>query len=48
MHRKVHCYQLLNQFKQMRKMMKDMSSPKGQKKMMRMMSQSKGSNKFPF
>ncbi|MFL2756513.1 MAG: signal recognition particle protein [Dehalococcoidia bacterium] len=40
--------QLLNQFKQMRKMMKDMSSPKGQKKMMRMMSQSKGSNKFPF
>ena len=40
--------QLLNQFKQMRKMMKEMSSPKGQKKMMRMMSQSKGSNKFPF
>ena len=40
--------QLLNQFKQMRKMMKDMSSPKGQKKMMRMMSQSKGINKFPF
>ena len=40
--------QLLNQFKQMRKMMKEMSSPKGQKKMMRMMSQSKGINKFPF
>ena len=40
--------QLLNQFKQIRKMMKDMSSPKGQKKMMRMMSQSKGMNKLPF
>tara|TARA_B100000519_G_C14260794_1_gene447768 strand:- start:10379 stop:11743 length:1365 start_codon:yes stop_codon:yes gene_type:complete len=40
--------QLLNQFKQMRKMMKEMSSPKGQKKMMRMMSQSKGTGKLPF
>jgi len=40
--------QLLNQFKQMRKMMKEMSSPKGQKKMMRMMSQSKGIGKLPF
>lgn len=40
--------QLLNQFKQIRKMMKGMSSPKGQKKMMRMMSQSKGMNKLPF
>ena len=40
--------QLLNQFKQMRKMMKEMSSPKGQKKIMRMMSQSKGTGKLPF
>jgi len=32
----------------MRKMMKEMSSPKGQKKMMRMMSQSKGIGKLPF
>ena len=40
--------QLLNQFKQIRKMMKGMSSPKGQKKMMQMMSQSKGINKLPF
>jgi signal recognition particle subunit SRP54 len=31
--------QLLNQFKQVRKMMKEMSSPKGQQKMMRAMSQ---------
>ena len=38
--------QLLNQFKQVRKMMKEMSSPGGQKKMMRMMSQ-KG-NPFGF
>jgi signal recognition particle subunit SRP54 len=40
--------QLLNQFKQIRKMMKDMSSPKGQKKMMGMMPHSKGMNKLPF
>jgi signal recognition particle subunit SRP54 len=40
--------QLLNQFKQIRKMMKDMSSPNGQKKMMRMMGQSKGINKNLF
>ena len=38
--------QLLNQFKQVRKMMKDMSSPGGQQKMMRAMSQ-KG-NPFGF
>ena len=38
--------QLLNQFKQVRKMMKEMSSPGGQKKMMRMLSQ-KG-NPFGF
>ena len=38
--------QLLNQFKQVKKMMKAMSSPGGQKKMMRMMSQ-KG-NKIGF
>ena len=31
--------QLLNQFKQVRKMMKEMASPKGQRKMMRAMSQ---------
>ena len=35
--------QLLNQFKQIKKMMKQFSSPKGQEKMMRMMSQKKGS-----
>ena len=35
--------QLLNQFKQVKKMMKQFSSPKGQEKMMRMMSQKKGS-----
>ena len=34
--------QLLNQFKQIKKMMKQFSSPKGQEKMMRMMSQKKG------
>ena len=39
--------QLLNQFKQIRKMMKQFSSPKGQEKMMRMMSQNKG-NPFGF
>ncbi|GIS64592.1 MAG: hypothetical protein CM1200mP3_08400 [Chloroflexota bacterium] len=33
--------QLLNQFKQVRKMMKEMSSPGGQKKMMRMFSPKK-------
>ena len=38
--------QLLNQFKQVKKMMKAMASPGGQKKMMRMMSQ-KG-NKIGF
>jgi signal recognition particle subunit SRP54 len=37
--------QLLNQFKQVRKMMKDMASPGGQKKLLNMMSQQK---KGPF
>ena len=39
--------QLLNQFKQVRKMMKQFSSPKGQEKMMKMMSQKNG-NPFGF
>ena len=39
--------QLLNQFKQVRKMMKQFSSPKGQQKMMKMMSQKNG-NPFGF
>ena len=39
--------QLLNQFKQIKKMMKQFSSPKGQEKMMRMMSQKNG-NPFGF
>jgi len=39
--------QLLNQFKQVQKMMKQFSSPKGQEKMMRSMSQKKG-NPFGF
>ena len=34
--------QLLNQFKQIKKLMKDMSSPRGQKRLMSMMSQQKG------
>jgi len=39
--------QLLNQFKQVRKMMKQFSSPNGQEKMMKMMSQKNG-NPFGF
>lgn len=34
--------QLLNQFKQIKKLMKEMSSPRGQKRLMSMMSQQKG------
>jgi signal recognition particle subunit SRP54 len=34
--------QLLNQFKQVKKLMKDMASPRGQKRLMNMMSQQKG------
>ena len=39
--------QLLNQFKQVQKMMKQFSSPKGEEKMMRLMAQKKG-NPFGF
>ena len=39
--------QLLNQFKQVKKMMKQFSSPKGEQKMMKMMSQKNG-NPFGF